>query len=83
MGESTQPIDGRQLIQEAKDKVNKTHKEENKMKKAVITSVVLTIATIAAFAFMFYLGVQYEKGINNRVQQEAKTLVSNTTPTSK
>ena len=66
-------IDGKKLIEDAKNKV-KNKKENNDMKKPIIVTVAVTLVTVAALAGMFLLGAGYNQSINDRIHSEAKTL---------
>lgn len=54
--------------------INTTKKETN-MKKTIILTVAITLITIAAFAFTFYMGARYESGRSEAISTEAAQLV--------
>jgi cell division protein FtsX len=68
------------ITKQAKQEIKAKHKKENTMKKAVITTVVITLVAVTAFALTFMAGMNYERGINDRVKAEAKTLTAAVTP---
>lgn len=71
------PIDGKKLLQDAKTKAKENNtKETNMNKKHIIITIVLTLTFLATLAGMFVLGISYEKGISNRVNNEVKAMVS-------
>jgi flagellar basal body-associated protein FliL len=74
------PIDGKSIIEQAKNKVKtqkQNEKETNTMnKKHIIVTIILTLSFLSSLAGMFIVGINYEKGISNRVTNEAKSLVT-------
>lgn len=71
----TKQIDGEQIIKEAKQEVKTQKKEENKMKKSIILTVVITLSAVFTLGGMFLLGMNYQKSINDQVKSEAATIV--------
>lgn len=74
--------DGKKMIEDSKKEVNKT-KGNTEMKKTAFT-VFITLATVAAFAGIFYLGTQFgaqqEKAVNTRIVTEAQSLAKTVEP---
>jgi hypothetical protein len=75
-------IDGKKLLEQAKNKVKQKEKVMNKNsnKKTIIVTVILTIVAIATIAGLltvgFFLGRSYEKGINAEVSSQVKEMAS-------
>lgn len=62
---------------ETKLKAPKQQKEKqvkNSTKKTIVVTVVSTLAVLAAIVAIFYAGVQYEKGRQDVIVQEATKL---------
>lgn len=82
-------VNGKKIIEQAKEKVKKQNKEKEtiNMKKVITLTVLSTLAVLAILAGMFYLGAQYgaqqEKGVNARVTSEAQELAASVKPVSK
>ena len=55
-------------------KQQKEKQVKNSTKKTIIVTVVSTLAVIAAIVAIFYAGVQYEKGRQDVIVQEATKL---------
>lgn len=68
------------ITKDAEKALKTKNKKENSMKKAVITTVVITLVAVTAFALTFMAGMNYERGINDRVKAEAKTLTATVAP---
>lgn len=64
------------VTKDAEKALKAKHKKENSMKKAVITTVLVTLITVAAFGAVFMAGMNYERSIHDRVKAEAKTLTA-------
>ena len=55
-------------------KQQKEKEVKNSNKKTIVATVVLTIAVLAAIGAIFYAGMQYEKGRQDVIVQEATKL---------
>ena len=86
---STKKIDGKKLIEEAKEKVKQAKKEtkmnnikSNQTVKTIVT-VFVTLLSVAALVGAFYLGTQFQDSVNkevaNQVTVQVKELATATT----
>lgn len=78
------PIDGKKLIEQAKNKVKQNKKETINMKKVITLTVLSTLGVLIVMAGIFYLGTQFgaqqEKAVNTRIVTEAQSLAKTVEP---
>lgn len=53
----------------------KAVKTTTSTKKTIVLTVLTTLVAVTSLGSMFVLGINYERGINDRVKSEAKTLL--------
>ena len=76
-------IDGKQLIQDSKDKTEGKKKMKiSDTKKTVIKTLVVTFLILGSIGTSFYFGMKYEQDVNNRVHSEVKALTASVTKAS-
>lgn len=74
---------GKSIVEEVKDSIKNKQKKETSMKNIknnstvkTITTVTITLACIAALAGSFLAGMNYQKGVNDEVTNQIKSVVS-------
>lgn len=67
-------IDGKQLLEDSKNKVKQNKQKETNMKKSIIITVIITLAFVAALAGSFIAGIKYQDGNDTKIHNEAKSL---------
>lgn len=81
MTKKPEKVDGKQLLEDSKNKVKQQQKENKEMKttnqtiKTIIT-VIVTLAAVAALVGSFYLGTQFQNGVNSEVTNQVKELAT-------